>query len=93
MTAMTWIGGTVEKEVSFLDTTGAAANPASVTATAKKPDGTHQDGTVSNTSTGHYDVLFEDTDVVGMWYYRITGSGNDVDAVVEGSFRVRASSV
>jgi hypothetical protein len=90
---MTWIGGTVEKEATFRDTGGDLANPLSVTGIARKPTGATTAATVNNTATGKYDVLFPDVDVVGMWYYRIVGAGNDVDAVVEGSFRVRRSSI
>lgn len=85
-------GSVVEKEATFRDTDGALANPNTVTATAKKPDDTTEAGTVINTGTGTYDILF-DTDQAGLWYYRIVGEGNSTDVIVEGSFCVKASSV
>lgn len=90
---MAWIGGTIEREVTFRDTNGTLADPSTVTATAKDPSGNSTPAdTIINVSTGVYDVLWIG-DEAGLWFYRIVGTGNGVDAVYEGSFCVKASSV
>ena len=90
---MVFIGGTVEREVTFRDTDGNLANPSTVTATAKDPSGNATPAdTITNISTGVYDILWVG-DEAGLWFYRIVGSGGGVDAVYEGSFCVKASSV
>lgn len=87
-----YIGDTVEKQVTFRNTDGALANPSVVNANAKDPTGASRTGSTSNQSTGVWDALY-DADVVGIWFYRIEGEGNEVNTVVEGSFCVKGSSV
>jgi hypothetical protein len=88
-----WIGDTVEKEAVFRDTDGGLANPDTVLGNAKKPSGASVAASlIVNPSLGVFDVLY-DADQSGIWYFRIKGEGNGVNAVVEGSFCVRESSV
>ncbi len=90
---MTWIGGTIEKQVTFRDTNGDLADPTVVNGNAKNPDGVSVvASSILNPSVGVYDVLYNGN-VAGLWYYRIEGEGGGVDAVIEGSFCVRESSV
>lgn len=90
---MSVIGSVVEQEVTFRNTNGVLSNPASVTGIAKTPSGASAPAdSVTNVSTGVYDVLFDGNEV-GLWFFRVEGSGGGVDAVIEGSFCVTASSV
>lgn len=87
-----YLGDTIVKEVTFRDINGNLANPAVVNANAKNPLGQSIAGTETNLSVGKWAALY-DGNVVGVWYYRVEGEGNNVDTVVEGSFCVRESSV
>jgi hypothetical protein len=90
---MTYIGANVEQQVTFRNTSGALANPTVVNGNAKRPNGTSVAAvSVTNVSTGIYDVIYT-ADLAGLWFYRIEGEGNNVNAVTEGSFCVLASSV
>lgn len=90
---MSVIGTTIEKEVYFRNTLGQLADPTTVTASAKKPDGTNVVATaINHISTGRYDVLYL-ADLAGLWFYRIEGIGNDTEEVAEGSFCIQPSSV
>ncbi len=86
-------GTTVEKEITWKDTDGDLADPDTVTATAKDPNGgAITADSVLNPSVGISDVLYADV-IPGLYFYRVVGAGNGVDAVVEGTFCVKASSV
>lgn len=90
---MSVVGSVVEQEVTFRNTSGVLSNPASVTGVAKTPSGVQVPAdSVTNVSTGIYDVLYTGTEA-GLWFFRIEGSGGGVDAVIEGSFCVTESSV
>lgn len=90
---MSVIGSVVEQEVTFLNTNGVLTNPSTVTGTAKTPSGVAVvASSVTNVSTGVYDVLYDGNEA-GLWFFRVEGSGGGVDAVIEGSFCVQASSV
>jgi len=63
---------------SFKNAAGALTNPTTVTATARKPDGTTEAYTVgagiTNPSTGVF-VVTDSGDQVGTWYVEIVGTG------------------
>ncbi len=88
-----WLGDTVENEVTFRSTAGVIADPTSVVGVAKRPSGSTLAAVITNPSTGKYDIVFTPVDEVGIWFYRVVGSGANADAVVESSFHVRASSI
>lgn len=76
----------------FKDKTGAAANT-TVTVTTLEPDGQVQTRSFTNPSTGRYESEFSLTGTdykVGVWYYRIEGTGN-VERAKEDWFEVEAS--
>lgn len=82
----------MKRQVVFRNTSGALADPTAVNANAKDPLGNSRVGTTVQQSLGIWDALFA-ADVAGLWFYRVEGEGNSVDAVVEGSFCVQESSV
>jgi len=87
------VGTTDTSRVEFRDINGALADPTTVTAEVKKPDGsvTSAPITIVNSAVGVYD-FYVATDAAGMWYLVITGSGNDVDKVFEKTICVVRSS-
>lgn len=89
---MSYLGAVINRQITFYNIAGNIADPAVVNANAKRPNGTSVLGSVVKQSVGVYDALFTG-DMVGLWFFRIEGEGNNVDAVTEGSFCVRESSV
>ncbi len=86
-------GSTVEKEITWRNTDGDLADPTTVTGTAKDPNGgAITADSILNPGVGISDVLYDNV-IPGLYFYRVVGAGNGVDAVVEGTFCVKASSV
>lgn len=75
----------------FFDDEGNPANPTTVTAVVKKPDGTEiiMDSLVTNVGAGAYTVPYTGWDL-GLYDYRMQGSGS-LKAAGEGKFMVESA--
>jgi uncharacterized protein YfaS (alpha-2-macroglobulin family) len=86
------IGETVRSDITFTNFSGTAADPTTVTCTARKPDQSVISLTVvAGGSTG---VYYAETvvDQTGNWFVHWDGTG-DLDVVEEGEFYVRVRKV
>jgi hypothetical protein len=90
------VGDRIRASVVFTNTTtGADADPTTVTASVRRPDGVTlsyivTSGEIVKDSTGHYHLDI-DASAEGHWYYRFTGTGAVVAASPDGSFFIRDS--
>lgn len=83
--------------VEFLNTGGAVTDPTSITCVVTDPTGTsstftYPDGsgvnTIQKTSAGNYSLTVADITVAGLYVYTWIGSGNGVQQVTPGTFRL-----
>jgi hypothetical protein len=79
---------------TFRNAAGALADPTTVTAMVMSPSGLVAEypgaGAIGNPSIGVYEIQFL-PDEPGVWFWRATGEGNDVNVVEEGIIRVLPS--
>lgn len=85
-------GTNVEITSTFRKANGDLADPTTVTALIRHPDGTTSGPTPTSSSTGIWTTVVP-TDDPGYWYYQISGSGNETDVVCVGSFCAQPSLV
>ena len=85
------VGDTVRVSATFLNVNGVLADPATVTCTFRRPNGTNITATPTSSTTGVWiaEVTVDDS---GVWRYRFEGT--DTESVAEeGSFVVRRQMV
>lgn len=85
------IGATVRITGSFYVDDVLTA-PTTVVVTVEEPDGTQSTPTVTNPSTGVYQSCFT-ADQSGYHRFKIVGTGNNADGVLEGTFYINTSSL
>lgn len=86
------VGSTPVITTTFRDEDGNLADPNTVSADIRAPDGTMSSPTPTNVSVGIWETLVP-VDQAGWWFYEIAGSGGGVDVVDQGSFCVAPSLV
>ena len=83
--------------VVFTNVSGAVADPISITVVVTDPTGTIANftysggsgiGNITKTSTGNYSLTIDNISVPGLYTYTWVGSGNQVQQVTPGTFRL-----
>jgi hypothetical protein len=83
------IGDLVRVTASFIDSSGALADPTSAEIIARSPTGSEQSLSVTKLSTGIY-YAEQSIDEENTWWFRAKGAGA-VEAAAERSLHVRAT--
>ncbi len=95
------VGTTAVERAYFYDHNGAPADPDTIVAVVKKPDGTggftvtSSGITITQIGTGVYDVAVDTgpASAAGIWYLEVTGTGTIANKVLESRICVVRSSV
>lgn len=86
------VGSTPVIITTFRDEDGNLADPNTVTAIIRAPDGTISNPVPTNASVGIWETLVP-VDQAGMWFYEISGTGGGVEVSDKDAFCVLPSLV